>query len=50
MTKPRGEAWLAPDFLLELFRDPLDPGYADAAAARRRARAQAPVAAAHRLP
>jgi len=25
---------LAPDFLLELFRDPLDPGYADAAARR----------------
>ena len=34
MSKPRGEPWLAPDFLLELFRDPLDPGYADAAAAR----------------
>jgi uncharacterized protein YlxW (UPF0749 family) len=34
MSRPRGEAWLAPDFLLELFRDPLDPGYADAAAAR----------------
>ena len=34
MTRPRGEPWLAPDFLLELFRDPLDPGYADAAAAR----------------
>ncbi|MET8310660.1 MULTISPECIES: DUF881 domain-containing protein [unclassified Micromonospora] len=27
----------APDFLTELFRNPLDPGYADAAAARRRA-------------
>jgi len=34
MTRARGEPWLAPDFLLELFRDPLDPGYADAAAAR----------------
>jgi hypothetical protein len=26
----------APDFLLELFSNPLDPGYADAAEARRR--------------
>ncbi|MEV4657452.1 DUF881 domain-containing protein [Micromonospora sp. NPDC049301] len=33
----RPERVYAPDFLTELFRNPLDPGYADAAAARRRA-------------
>jgi uncharacterized protein YlxW (UPF0749 family) len=27
-----GEAFTSPDFLLDLFRNPLDPGYADAAA------------------
>ncbi|MCW3818675.1 DUF881 domain-containing protein [Micromonospora sp. DR5-3] len=38
---PRDKAWdpsarsYAPDFLTELFRNPLDPGYADAAAGRR---------------
>ncbi|MGQ5265075.1 DUF881 domain-containing protein [Micromonospora sp. ZYX-F-536] len=32
----RPERVYAPDFLTELFRNPLDPGYADAAAARRR--------------
>jgi uncharacterized protein YlxW (UPF0749 family) len=38
MSAPRGnrpERVYAPDFLTELFRNPLDPGYADAAAARR---------------
>lgn len=36
MTEPRGPyRWLSPDFLTDLFRDPLDPGYADAAARRR---------------
>ncbi|MEU8331863.1 DUF881 domain-containing protein [Micromonospora sp. NPDC048839] len=34
--KPRPDRVYAPDFLTELFRNPLDPGYADAAAARRR--------------
>jgi uncharacterized protein YlxW (UPF0749 family) len=33
----RGRRAYAPDFLTELFRNPLDPGYADAAAARQRA-------------
>ncbi|GAB3935602.1 hypothetical protein GCM10027614_10600 [Micromonospora vulcania] len=33
----------APDFLTELFRNPLDPGYADAAAARRRVAPGEPV-------
>lgn len=36
----RGDRVYAPDFLTELFRNPLDPGYADAAA-RRRERPQA---------
>ena len=27
-----GGRWMSPDFLTELFRNPLDPGYADAAA------------------
>ena len=39
MTTPPGDApgrTYAPDFLTELFRNPLDPGYADAAARRRR--------------
>ncbi|MGW1060092.1 DUF881 domain-containing protein [Micromonospora rubida] len=31
-----------PDFLTELFRNPLDPGYADAAARRRKASSSAP--------
>ncbi|MEV1144668.1 DUF881 domain-containing protein [Micromonospora sp. NPDC049799] len=31
----RGDRVYAPDFLTELFRNPLDPGYADAAARRR---------------
>ncbi|MFG3706639.1 DUF881 domain-containing protein [Micromonospora sp. NPDC047670] len=39
MTPPPGEGRsdrvYAPDFLTELFRNPLDPGYADAAARRR---------------
>ncbi|MEU5908591.1 DUF881 domain-containing protein [Micromonospora sp. NPDC047467] len=34
--RPRPDRVYAPDFLTELFRNPLDPGYADAAAARRR--------------
>ena len=34
--RPRQDRVYAPDFLTELFRNPLDPGYADAAAARRR--------------
>ncbi|MBM0233326.1 DUF881 domain-containing protein [Micromonospora sp. STR1_7] len=34
----------APDFLTELFRNPLDPGYADAAAARRSAASTEPAA------
>ncbi|WDZ83174.1 DUF881 domain-containing protein [Micromonospora cathayae] len=33
--KAGGERVYAPDFLTELFRNPLDPGYADAAARRR---------------
>ncbi|BCJ62653.1 DUF881 domain-containing protein [Micromonospora endophytica] len=33
----RGGRGFAPDFLTELFRNPLDPGYADAAAARAKA-------------
>jgi uncharacterized protein YlxW (UPF0749 family) len=36
-----------PDFLTELFRNPLDPGYADAAA--RRARGEAPAGAAKKV-
>lgn len=32
--QPHGRARFAPDFLTELFRNPLDPGYADSAAAR----------------
>ncbi|MFC4017465.1 DUF881 domain-containing protein [Micromonospora sp. GCM10011542] len=38
----RPERVYAPDFLTELFRNPLDPGYADAAAARRSRPAEAP--------
>ncbi|MEH1099843.1 DUF881 domain-containing protein [Micromonospora sp. CPCC 205561] len=34
----RGDRVYAPDFLTELFRNPLDPGYADAAARRRERR------------
>ncbi|MEH1029469.1 DUF881 domain-containing protein [Micromonospora profundi] len=34
--RPRQDRVYAPDFLTELFRNPLDPGYADAATARRR--------------
>ncbi|MFG3556577.1 DUF881 domain-containing protein [Micromonospora sp. NPDC047557] len=34
--RPRPDRVYAPDFLTELFRNPLDPGYADAAAARGR--------------
>ncbi|MEU6077850.1 DUF881 domain-containing protein [Micromonospora sp. NPDC047074] len=37
----RADRVYAPDFLTELFRNPLDPGYADAAA-RRRERAEPP--------
>lgn len=36
MTEPGKRAY-APDFLTELFRNPLDPGYVDAAEQRRRA-------------
>jgi uncharacterized protein YlxW (UPF0749 family) len=37
VTAPRGGPRLySADFLTELFRDPLDPGYADAAAAKKR--------------
>jgi len=38
MTRPGGPArrWMSPDFLTELFSNPLDPGYADAAARRAR--------------
>jgi len=36
VTEPRGPyRWLSPDFLTDLFHDPLDPGYADAAARRK---------------
>ncbi|MET8094145.1 DUF881 domain-containing protein [Micromonospora sp. NPDC005220] len=35
LGKPGQDRVYAPDFLTELFRNPLDPGYADAAAARR---------------
>lgn len=35
----RPERTYAPDFLTELFRNPLDPGYSDAAASRRAGRA-----------
>ena len=38
----RAPSLYAPDFLTELFRNPLDPGYADAAARRRRSGAPAP--------
>jgi uncharacterized protein YlxW (UPF0749 family) len=31
---PGSDRWFSPNFLTELFRDPLDPGYADAAQAR----------------
>ncbi|MEU7589542.1 DUF881 domain-containing protein [Micromonospora sp. NPDC049230] len=41
--KPRPDRVYAPDFLTELFRNPLDPGYADAAAARRRSASTEPV-------
>ena len=38
MTEPRGPyRWPSPEFLTDLFKDPLDPGYADAAARRREA-------------
>lgn len=37
-----GRGGFAPDFLTELFRNPLDPGYADAAARRRAAGAPPP--------
>ncbi|MET0417308.1 MAG: DUF881 domain-containing protein [Actinoplanes sp.] len=40
--RPRTDRVYAPDFLTELFRNPLDPGYADAAAARRRAASTEP--------
>ncbi|MEH1169546.1 DUF881 domain-containing protein [Micromonospora sp. CPCC 205539] len=44
MSAPRRpDRVFAPDFLTELFRNPLDPGYADAAAARRRASSGEPV-------
>jgi uncharacterized protein YlxW (UPF0749 family) len=36
MTDRTSQRTYAPDFLTELFRNPLDPGYADAAARRRR--------------
>jgi uncharacterized protein YlxW (UPF0749 family) len=36
MTSPDEQRRFAPDFLTELFRNPLDPGYADAAARKAR--------------
>ena len=54
MTSVDGGRWdgnerrsFAPDFLSELFRNPLDPGYADAAA--RRARGEGPSGATRRI-
>ncbi|MFV2114549.1 DUF881 domain-containing protein [Micromonospora sp. LOL_025] len=38
----RGDRVYAPDFLTELFRNPLDPGYADAAARRRERQTPSP--------
>src|SRR5690606_5684021 len=47
MADPKGRhgfgvAPLSPDFLTELFQDPLDPGYADAAARRAQGRTRPP--------
>lgn len=39
---PGAAAPLSPEFLTELFRDPLDPGYADAAASRAAGRTRPP--------
>jgi uncharacterized protein YlxW (UPF0749 family) len=50
MTSPEGgggRRMFTPDFLTELFRNPLDPGYADAAA--RRARGEGPAGARKRV-
>ena len=51
MTSPPGDAperrTFGPDFLTELFRNPLDPGYADAAA--RRDRGEAPTGTAKKV-
>jgi uncharacterized protein YlxW (UPF0749 family) len=45
--RPTGTRWTGPDFLLQLFQDPLDPSYADAARANaeRRAASAPPPAA-----